>query len=568
MAATSPSQRPDAPRPGSRPPGPLRVPRLLLAVARPFRAFFRMQAAGGIVLVVNAVLALLWANSRFGESYARLLELPLSIGVGGDGVAWPLRYWINDALMSAFFLVAGMEIKRELVVGELSSVRRATLPAIAALGGMLAPAAIHFAINRGGPAQHGWGIPMATDIAFALGCLALVARRVPSSIVVFLMALAIFDDLGAILVIALFYGHGVKLAALAVAALFAGALLLLHQLRVGRVWPYLVLGLGLWVAVHESGVHATVAGVILGLTIPARGQRQPRDVLDDLSRSVAELRARTEQDLAGAGPLAAIERHLESVQPPLDRMLHGLHGVVAFGIVPLFAIANAGVALRADVGATIASAPALGAALGLVIGKPVGVFGATWLATRFGFAPRPTGASALHLFGASLLAGIGFTMSIFVATLAFPGDRGLEDASKLGILAGSLLSALLGIGLLRFGSAPQTGKEEDSADIAILDLPRFAEGFRVEPWRAEGPLVGKTLADAALRARHGVTVLGALPTQPAARASQLMDGLLPVGADHVIASGETLVIVGASDAVTAFVRAQEPQSSLEAAPEN
>ncbi|MCS6901634.1 MAG: Na+/H+ antiporter NhaA, partial [Myxococcales bacterium] len=398
------------------------VPRLLFAVVRPFRQFFRTEAASGITLMAMTAIALLWANSRFGKSYEGLLHLPVTFSMGQQGLSWPLHHWINDALMSVFFLVVGMEIKRELLVGELRTVRQATLPALAALGGMLVPAAIHLTFNRGSIGQPGWGVPMATDIAFALGCLALVANRVPSSLVVFLMALAIFDDLGAILVIAFFYGGKIHPEALLVAGGITGLLMLMARLRVTLLWPFLVLGVALWGAVLKSGIHATIAGVILGLCIPARGARRPTEVLEDLDRAVTRLRISARgRDLDAAGPLGAIERHLAAVQPPLDRMVRSLHPWVAFGIVPLFALANAGVAIHGNIRELALSPVALGASLGLSLGKPLGIFGVTWLAVTLRLAPRPTGATWIQLLGVSVLAGIGFTMSIFVATLAFPG---------------------------------------------------------------------------------------------------------------------------------------------------
>ncbi len=531
------------------------VPRLFLAVVRPFRQFFRLQAAGGITLVLNTVLALWWANSRFAESYQDLLHTTVNLSFAHYGLAWPLHHFTNDALMSVFFLVVGMEIKRELLVGELRTVRRALLPALAALGGMLVPAAIHFAFNRGTPAQPGWGIPMATDIAFALGCLALVSSRVPSSLVVFLMALAIFDDLGAIVVIALFYGSGVKLGALALALGITLVLVAMLKLGVTRVWPYVVLGIPLWVATLESGIHATIAGVVLGLCIPARSARRPSEVLAELERAVTRLRRSKESELDASGPLAALERHLESMQPPLDRMVHGLHPWVAFGIVPVFVICNAGVQLSGDLGAIAFSSPALGVALGLLVGKTVGVFGVTWLAVRTGLAPKPTGASFQQIFGVSILAGIGFTMSIFVATLAYPGQDELLSSAKVGIFAGSLLSVMLGLSVLIWVGkrtlAHQQAEPED--DLAVdLSVPQFAEGFLVEPWVARGDLVGKTLAQAELRSRLGLSVLG---VHPGGRGSVVDRGLLPVGPDYVIAQGDTLLLVGAREAVERLVKA-------------
>lgn len=526
------------------------VPRLLFAVVRPFRLFFRTQAAGGILLIAATALALTWANSGLAGSYEGLLHLPVSVSFGGRGLEWPLHHWINDALMSVFFLVAGMEIKRELRVGELRTIRRATLPAIAAAGGMVVPALIHFAINRGGPGANGWGIPMATDIAFALGCIALVSRRVPSSLVVFLMALAIFDDLGAILVIALFYGGQIDVGALGVAAAITVVLATFTWSKVTSVWPYVVLGVALWVAVLRSGIHPTIAGVVLGLCIPARGRRSPRDVLDDLDQVVARLRRSRDRELDATGPLGALERHLESVQAPVDRMLHGLHPWVAFLVVPLFAIANAGVAVGSGVSDLATEPASLGVFFGLLLGKPLGVFGATFVCVRLGFTSRPTGASWAQVLGASLLAGIGFTMSIFVASLAFPGRQDLQDASKVGIFAASFMSAVLGLVLLRVVGKPEQSLVTDEDLDVVIDVPRYAEGFHVETWVARGAFVGRTLRDLGLRQRFGVNVLG---THVEGSDSSAERALQPVGPDDAIAEGDKLVLVGTREAIEAFL---------------
>jgi NhaA family Na+:H+ antiporter len=534
----------------------------LFAVVRPFRSFFRTEAAGGIVLIVSTVFALVWANTLFARSYEGLLHLPITLSFGDRGLTWPLHHWINDALMSVFFLVVGMEIKRELLVGELRTLRRASLPAIAALGGMLAPAAIHFAFNQHGEARSGWGIPMATDIAFALGCLALVSKRVPSSLVIFLMALAIFDDLGAIVVIAIFYGGQLDIPALAVAGGITVALVTMTRSGVTRVWPYMFLGVALWLAVLRSGIHATIAGVVLGLCIPARAKRRPSEVLDDLDVAVARLRRAEDKDIDASGAIGALERHLEAVQPPLDRMVHGLHAVVAFAIVPAFAIANAGVTIHKDVFALAASPASVGVFLGLALGKPIGVFGATWLAVTLRIAPRPSGSTWTQVFGISVLAGIGFTMSIFVATLAFPQRLDLQDASKIGIFGASLWCAFAGLILLRAVGAPRA-PEEKARDIEIiLDLPRFAEGYRVETWVAIGALVGKTLGEAGLRSRFGVTVLG---VYRGGRGSLISRGLEAVGADYRFAPGDTIIVVGSTGAVDAFLsRAEDPDAPASA----
>jgi Na+:H+ antiporter, NhaA family len=430
--------------------------KVFFAIVAPFQSFFRLEAAGGLVLMAAAVVALVWANSPFATSYEAIFHSKIEMKLAGYGIDWTVHHFTNDALMTLFFAVAGLEIKRELTHGELRTWGRATLPLVAALGGMLVPAGIYLALNPAGPERAGWAIPMATDIAFALGCLSLVKRRVPPSLFVFLTALAIFDDLGAILVIALFYGGGVELGSLAIAGVLTFALIAVGRAGVQRVLPYWVLGLLLWIALLGAGVHATLAGVAIGLSMPSSTRRAPREVLDDLDQAIGSLRE--DCDRLGAAPegtIAAIERHLESVQSPLDRSMHALHSVVAFAIVPLFALANAGVELGGARG--FESTVTMGALLGLVLGKPLGVGLATLLSIKLGLAPRPSGATALQIVGVSCVAGIGFTMSLLVGSLAFTGARELEDASKLGVLTASFGSALLGLGLLSL-----SGKSEDA----------------------------------------------------------------------------------------------------------
>jgi NhaA family Na+:H+ antiporter len=439
--------------------------KVFFAIVAPFQSFFRLEAAGGLVLMAAAVLALAWANSPFAASYEAIFHSKIEMKLAGRGIDWTVHHFTNDALMALFFAVAGLEIKRELALGELRTWGRAALPLVAALGGMLVPAGLYLALNPSGPARAGWGIPMATDIAFALGCLSLVKSRVPPSLFVFLTALAIFDDLGAIVVIALFYGGGANLGSLAVAGVVTFALVAVGRAGVQRIWPYAVLGLFLWVALLGAGVHATLAGVAVGLSMPTTTKRAPRDVLVDLDQAIGSLRE--DCDRLGAAPegaIAALERHIESVQSPLDRSMHGLHGIVAFGIVPLFALANAGVELGGGQG--FGSRVALGALLGLALGKPLGVGLATLLAIKLGLAPKPSGATSLQILGVSCVAGIGFTMSLLVGSLAFAGSRELEDASKLGVLTASLASALLGLFVLSLSSKRAevgAGREPDTA---------------------------------------------------------------------------------------------------------
>jgi NhaA family Na+:H+ antiporter len=426
-----------------------KLPSLFGAVVRPLQAFFHLEAASGILLFVAAVAALAWANSPEAPAYFAALSTPIALGIGSVSVTFSLLQVVNDGLMTLFFFVVGMEIKRELALGELRTPARAALPAVAAFGGMLVPAAIYLAFNHSGAGRAGWGIPMATDIAFSIGCLMLLKSRVPYALIVFLTALAIFDDVGGILVIALFYGHGLHLAWLGAALACCAVLLVMNRADIGNGAAYAVVGVALWYSLHHGGIHATIAGVILGLAIPASAPRSATDVLDDLSRYLRSLKEKsgTESDLA-ASELLMIEDKLEDVAAPLDRFVHGLHPFVAFGIMPLFALVNSGVSVAGMGLGAITGPVALGAGLGLLVGKMTGIFALTWLTVRFQWAPMPGGASPAKLLGISTVAGIGFTVALFIAALAFPSDSALLDQAKLGILVGSFLSGVLGSAIL------------------------------------------------------------------------------------------------------------------------
>lgn len=377
--------------------------------------FLQSEAAGGLILMAAAALAILVANSPLGDVYFGALHAHVA--------GLEVLHWINDGLMAVFFLLVGLEIKREMVDGQLASWKLRALPGIAAAGGMLVPALIYAAINGSDPTTlRGWAIPSATDIAFALGVLALLGPRVPPSLRAFLAALAIIDDLGAVLIIAVFYTAGLSLPALGLAALVTVALVVLNRRKVYRLTPYLVLGVVLWALMLKSGVHATIAGVVLALTIPIR-------------RSSEE----------GEEPPS-----------PLHRLEHALNRWVAFGIVPLFGFANAGLSFAgASLGLLLQPVP-LGIALGLFLGKQAGVFAFAWLSIRLGLADPPAGATAAQLYGVCVLCGIGFTMSLFIGLLAF-STPALLDATKFGVLAGSLASALVGWTLLRLGAPARAG---------------------------------------------------------------------------------------------------------------
>ncbi len=408
-------------------------------VARPIQQFLHVEAGGGIALLVMTVTALVWANSPAKGSYDALFHTEVVLEIGNYRLAEDLAHWINDGLMAVFFLVVGLEIKRELVAGELQDRRAAALPIIAAVGGMVVPAALYLVINAGGDGSRGWGIPMATDIAFALGLVAVLGDRVPAPLKVFLLTLAIVDDIGAILVIAIFYAGSIDFGLLGGAV--AVVLVVVGLRRAKVVYPAIYVGLGvmLWLLVYESGVHPTIAGVVMGLLTPATPfQRQL-----ETEAIVDTLEGRSDLD---ADDVRQVSFLIRTSVPLTERLLALLHPWTSYLIVPLFALANAGISIRAD---TIASAgPVLmGVVVGLVIGKIVGVSGAAWLATRLGIARLPEGVTWRQLIGVAALAGIGFTVSLFVAGLAF--DVGpLQDEAKIGILLASAIAAVIGVALL------------------------------------------------------------------------------------------------------------------------
>lgn len=435
-------------------------PPLIDRILEPFAQFAHTASAGGIVLLVCTAIALLWANSPWAASYHHFWELEIAFGAGPFAFRSTLHHLINDGLMVIFFFLVGLEIKREVLIGELASLRRAALPAAAALGGMLVPAALYAVWNLGGPGSAGWGIPMATDIAFALGVLALLGNRVPTGLKVFLAALAIVDDIGAVLVIAIFYTEQVSWTALAAAGAFLLLAVAANAAGVRRPWAYSLIGVCLWGAVLASGVHATVAGVLLAMAIPSRTRINEDEFL-------ARARQSVEAFERGCGPgtnvltnqaqqeaLLTLEALCEQAQAPLQTVERKLHGIVAFGIMPIFALANAGVHLGGEGQAmSLANPVTLGIIFGLVLGKPLGITLFSWLAVRGGVAELPRGVTWRLIHGVSWLAGIGFTMSLFVAGLAFPVAPALLDAAKIGILAASLVAGLLGWFLLwRSGS--------------------------------------------------------------------------------------------------------------------
>ncbi|MGE8464517.1 Na+/H+ antiporter NhaA [Pseudomonas putida] len=381
-----------------------------------FTRFFQLEAASGLLLIAAAILALVINNSPLSFLYNGLLEVPVAVKVGALEIAKPLLLWINDGLMALFFLLIGLEVKREVVDGHLSKPSQVVLPATAAVGGMVVPALIYWFINREDPAAvAGWAIPTATDIAFALGVLALLGKRVPVSLKLFLMTLAIIDDLGAIIVIALFYSGTLSSVSLLLAGACLVALLAMNRLGVVKLGPYLIIGLILWVCVLKSGVHATLAGVALALCIPLRTRN------------------------AETSPLLSLE--------------HALHPWVAYAILPLFAFANAGVSLAGMTVESFTHPVPMGIAVGLLLGKTVGVFGLTWVAIKLRVAALPAGANWGQLLGVAILCGIGFTMSLFVGSLAFvPGSSDYAGMDRMGILTGSFFAAVIGYAVTAMAS--------------------------------------------------------------------------------------------------------------------
>ena len=423
-------------------------------MVEPLQKFIHAESAGGLLLLSATVVAMVWANSPWAESYALIWSTPISLVVGSHALTETLLEWINDGLMALFFFVIGLEIKREILVGELASFRQAALPLLAATGGALLPAVLYGAMNATGSGAPGWGIPMATDIAFTLGILSLLGARVPVGLKVFLTALAIADDLMAVLVIALFYTSTISWGSLAIGGCFVILLMAANISGLRHPLVYSVLGIGgLWLAFLSSGVHATIAGVIAAMTIPARTRlsdpefiRKGKALLkrfeEAVYRDLPQLANRERQQIT-TRMMAAVQ-HAET---PLQQLEQTLHPWVTVVVMPLFALANAGITLDRNFGETLINTVALGIMLGLLVGKPVGIVVASWLAVRSGLASLPQGVSWLHVWAVGCLAGIGFTMSLFIAGLAFPQSAFLMSA-KVGILAASTIAGTVGWMLL------------------------------------------------------------------------------------------------------------------------
>jgi len=430
-------------------------------IVSPFEEFIHRETTSGMLLMGCAIIALVVANSPLLHAYEQLLHIPIGISLGEYGLEKSLHHWINDGLMALFFFVVGLEIKREILVGELADPRNAVLPIAAAVGGMVVPAALYYALTYGTPLVAGWGIPMATDIAFAVGVMVLLGSRIPKSLLTFLVALAIVDDLGGVVVIAIFYTENIAMDMLALAGLLIGVLILFNRVGIRQPLPYFVLGLLLWLAMLKSGIHATIAGVITALTIPAKPKYEPgmfselvrrlMDTFDSQSRPGESIMRNEEQ----RSILQTLENGVHLVETPLQRLEHSMHMPVAFLIIPVFALANAGIPVDlAAIGATLAHPVTLGVIVGLMLGKIVGIAGFSWLALKSGFGNLPAGTHFKQIIGVGILGGVGFTMSIFIAELAFGRQAELLLMAKTGVLIASVLAGVGGFFWLRAVSKP------------------------------------------------------------------------------------------------------------------
>ena len=420
-------------------------------IITPFEEFIHRQTTSGLLLMTTAVIALVLANGPLASLYQHLLHTPISLNAGHWKLEMSLHHWINDGLMALFFFVVGLELKREILVGELAKIRNAALPIGAAIGGMVVPALIYYAINPEGAAARGWGIPMATDIAFAIGALALLASRVPKALITFLVALAIVDDLGAVLVIALFYTHTIVVGALVAAGVLFAVLIMFNMSGIRKTMPYFIVAVLLWYALMQSGVHATLAGILGAMTVPAAPKYNPERFSEHIKGLMQRFDTSHEpgKSILTNDKLRAVVQTLEngvhSVEAPLQRLEHIWHMPVAYLVIPIFALVNAGIALDfSALGSTFGHPVMLGVTLGLVLGKFIGITGVSWLLLKLGIAVLPKDTRFSQIAGVSLLAGIGFTMSIFVAQLGFEENPHLLLMAKTGILAASLFAGVVG----------------------------------------------------------------------------------------------------------------------------
>jgi Na+:H+ antiporter, NhaA family len=441
---------------------------LIDRLMRPFKTFAHIEASGGILLLVCTVIAMILANSSLAEAYHHLWEVPISIGISKFHITESLHHWINDGLMTVFFFVVGLEIKRELMVGELANPRQAALPIAGAIGGMIFPALIYIALNYGTEGKPGWGIPMATDIAFALGVITLMGKRVPLSLKVFLVALAIVDDLGAVLVIALFYTSNISWYMLGAAAAVYIVMIGMNMSGIRHPVPYAIMGFFLWIAFLKSGVHATISGVVSAFIIPSFITCDPASFYEKCKSTLENFRESSTGEMEGTTALTnhnqlialeQIEENVESMLSPMHRLEHRLHPIATFFIMPVFALANAGITLEGDLASLVLQPVSIGIILGLVFGKQIGITFFSWLSVKLGIASLPPDVSWIELYGTAWLGGIGFTMSLFVANLAFPGHEELLTNAKIGIIIASLTAGILGFLILKkiTGKRAETG---------------------------------------------------------------------------------------------------------------
>ena len=423
-------------------------------IIAPVNKFIHLEYTGGIVLFASVIIAIIWANSPYHESYHHLWDIKFSIGFDQYVLNKPLHVWINDGLMAIFFFVIGLELKREFMDGELSTLKKASLPMMAAFGGMIFPAIIFFLINKGTAAEHGWGIPMATDIAFALALLSIAGKHIPGSLKVFLSALAVADDLGAVLVIAFFYTSNLNFVPLGIAIVLLLILLAGNRLGVRSTAFYLLIGIAVWIGFLLSGVHATIAGVLVAFTIPAATRINE----NYFSSKLRKLSDEFEQEIPNNSTLTTPNQHITieqvknltlAAETPLQKIEYALHPWVAFVIMPLFALANAGIIIGADFFAALANPVSIGVIAGLIAGKFTGILLFTWIMVRSGLSQLPEQARWGHITGVALLAGVGFTMSLFISNLAFENPGFMEQA-KYGILTASVIAGAMGVFLLKY----------------------------------------------------------------------------------------------------------------------
>ncbi len=421
------------------------------SVISPFEQFIHRETTSGLLLIACALLALILANSALADSYHLFFHTRIGIAVGGWHLEMSLHHWINDGLMALFFFVVGLEIKREILVGELAEPRQAALPILAAFGGMIVPAGIYYAINHGSDAVLGWGIPMATDIAFAVGVLVLLGNRIPKSLITFLVALAIVDDLGSVLVIALFYTDEIMRGALVIAAVLLCMLILFNRIGVRSPLPYFLVGIAMWLAMLQSGIHATLAGIFTALTIPAWPKYDPVRFSRHVKKLMRRFDASSYQDETlmqnekQNAIVQALENGVRMVETPLRRLERSMHMPVAFVIIPVFALANAGIPIAEEsLGDAMLHPVTFGVATALILGKFIGIAGVSWIVLKLGLGQLPAGTHFAHIIGIGLLGGIGFTMSIFIAELGFKANPEYLLMAKTGVLFASLLAGVAG----------------------------------------------------------------------------------------------------------------------------